>query len=533
MNKYKILSVFAGFTLALQSCSDFLDEENRESLTDELLFKDPAAFDQLVANGYDKLRLATTFYDLDHQGTDVFTRGDIISGISELNDYVNLRPANGSVRTYWTNYYAVVAAANTAIDRADEIEGLSQSAKDKGIGEAKFLRAFSYFHLVENFGEVPLVLNEIRSAQSDFTRASEQEVYAQILQDIEDALGAVDENTDEFGRVSKDAVRHLKAKVLLTKGYKSFGSSQDFSDAASIAETVIANHPLEDSFSLLMEEENQRNEEVIFSLLYGNNPVSRGLGNNRHLLFKFSYDVYPGQTRSTLYHRGLGTAPTPYYFSLFEDGDERESTSIRRLMNAEVDGPDGVIQAGDTSIYFPKTAWSEAVIASKDYVVINPAQYFVPDGITQVHYPMFKKFDDPGVPYTNPGINPDGERDAMIMRSGETRIIAAEAYLQSGNAAKAAEHINALRFRAGLEEMVEADEVDIDLIMDESAKELGGEISRWMELKRNGTLIDRVLAHNPHAALNNAIKPYHLLRPIPQSEVDVSGGSISQNEEYN
>lgn len=394
------------------------------------------------------------------------------------------------------------------------------------------MRAFAYFHLVENFGGVPLVLEEVKTAQTDFTRASEAEVYDQILSDLEDALDGVAETPARYGKVSKDAVRHLTAKVLLTRGYRAFGNDSDFTEAAALAETVIENHPLVDDFASLVSIENQRNEEVIFSLLYGDNPVSRGVGNFRHLLFKFVYDVYPGQTRSTLYHRGLGRAPTPYFFGLFEDGDERESATIRRLMIAEVNGPDGIIQQGDTSIYFPKTAWAASVINSKDYVVFNPDEYFTPDGLTQVHFPMFKKFDDPGVAYTNPGINPDGERDAVLIRSGETRLIAAEAYLQAGDAGKAAAHVNALRQRAGLDRMVDAGNIDLDVILDESAIEMAGEISRWMDLKRTGKLQERVLAHNPHAALNNAIKPFHSLRPIPQSEVDVTGNSITQNDGY-
>ncbi|GGF51582.1 RagB/SusD family nutrient uptake outer membrane protein [Echinicola rosea] len=532
MKNYIILFVSVIGIMGLSSCSDFLEEENRNYLSDEILLSDPTALDQMVANAYDKLRLATTFYDLDHQGTDIFTRRDIIAGISELNDYVNLRPVNGSLQTYWTNYFNVVSAANIAISRADQVQGLSNEDRAVGLGEAKFLRAFSYFHLVENFGGVPLVLEEIKTAQTDFIRASEEEVYAQMISDLDEALAGVNESPAQYGKVSKDAVRHLKAKVLLTRGYKDFGSAADFTEAAALAETVIDKHPLVDDYASLVSIENQRNDEVIFSLLYGDNPVSRGLGNNRHLLFKFVYDVYPGQTRSTLYHRGLGRAPTPYFFSLFEAGDERENATIRRLMIAEVNGPDGVIQAGDTSIYFPKTDWSEAIISSKDYVVFNPDEYFTPDGLTQVHFPNFRKFDDPGVPYTNPGINPDGERDAILIRSGETRLIAAEAYLLAGDASKAAEHINALRDRAGLEVMLEAGDIDIDVILDESAIEMAGEISRWMDLKRTGKLQERVLAHNPHAALNNAIKPFHSLRPIPQSEMDVTGNSITQNDGY-
>jgi len=525
-----ILSII--LIVSLVNCKGFLDEENRESLTDAVIFNNPQSFDQLVANVYDRMRIATTFYDLDHLGTDIFTRGEVVGGINELNDYVNLRPVNGALITFWRNYYQIISSANIAIDRTNEIVGLTDAQRNRGIAEVKFFRAFSYFQLVEHFGGVPLVLNEIRSAQSVFHKSTEEEVYAQILQDLADALVGVEESPSQFGRVSKDAARHLTAKVLLTRGYKAFGSSQDFSEAAGLAETVVMNKPLVNSFSSLHSRENQQNSEVIFSLLYGSNPVSRGVGNNRHLLFKFSYDVYPGQTRSILYHRGLGPAPTPFFYTLFEDGDERETATIRRVLIAEVNNANYQIQVGDTSLYFPKTPWSQAVRDSKNYPVVNPGEYYIPNGITQVHYPMFRKFDDPGVPYTNPGINPDGERDAVIMRSGETRLIAAEAFLNLGNLDKAAEHLQALRTRAGLVSPVNMDALNVDYILNESAKELAGEVSRWMDLKRTGKLLERVLEYNPHAALNRAMIPIHLLRPIPQSEVDVSGGTISQNPGY-
>ncbi|WP_437922170.1 RagB/SusD family nutrient uptake outer membrane protein [Sphingobacterium sp. LRF_L2] len=529
MKRY-ILLLLVG--LSFSGCKDFLEEENRKALTDAISFNDPASFDKLVANIYDKMRTATTNYDLDHQGTDIFTRGDIVAGVSELNDYVNMLPFNWSFQSNWQNWYFVIGAANTTIDRSGTIAGLTDAAKNKGLGEAKFFRAFSYFNLVEQFGGVPLILKEARTAESNFTRASEQEVYQQILTDLDDALAAVDETPAEFGRVSKSAVRHLKGKVLLTRGYKSFAVSSDFTEAASLFESVITQHPLATNIATLFSKAGQRDAEVIFSILYGSDPVSRGVGNNKHLQFKFTYDVYPGMTRSTLYHRGSGTAPTPFFYTLFEDGDAREAATIRRTMIAEVNSTDGRIAIGDTAIYFPKTAWSQQVIATKKYVVINPGNYYTPDGLTQVHYPMFRKFDDPGVPYTNPGINPDGERDAVIMRAGEAYILGAEAYLKSSNTAKAAALVNELRKRAGLTRLYAANEITLDIVLDESAKELAGEVSRWLDLKRTGKLIERTLAHNPHAALNNALKPYHLLRPIPNTEIDLTGGSITQNPEY-
>ncbi len=512
----------------ITSCEDYLEEENRNLLSDEVVLSDPTSFDRLVASVYDRMRTATTVHELEFVGTDIFTRGDEIVGTNDLNDYVNLTPSNGVLYPYWSNYYRVIAAANTVLDRADQIIGLADDVKTRGLAEARFLRAYAYFHLVEHFGGVPLVLNEIKDPRTSFTRATEEEVYSQLLEDLNAALAGVDENPAQYGRVSKDAVRHLKAKVLLTRGYKSFGTSADFTEAAELAETVIARHPLVANYGSLFTEEGQRNSEVIFAMLYGDDPVARGYGNNRHLLFKFEYDKYPGLTRSTLYHRGLGAAPTPYFFTLFAEEDEREEATIRRVIYAEVDASDSPISAGDTAIFFPRTSWTEQQKTSKEYTVFNFDEYFENDGTTVVHYPMFKKFDDPGVPYTNPGIDPVGERDAYIFRSGGTHLLAAEAYFKANNNEMAAEHLNAVRTRAGLSDMIAPEEIDIQLILEERARELAGEESRWMDLKRTGTLIERVLAYNPHAALNQAINTRHLLRPIPQSEVEVTG--IAQND---
>lgn len=534
--KYKSIAILLMSTLAFTGCNDFLEEENHSAVS--ISSADAETFDQLVASVYERARETTTkytadmYYVLEDLGTDIVTRGGSISGSDEINDYVNINPENWVFQVYWGNQYSVISAANVAIENADLIEGIGENVKSIGIGEAKFFRAWSYFHLVENYGGVPLVLDQIKTAQTDFTRASEEAVYDQIIADLDDALASVEESPDEYGRVSKDAVRHLKSKVLLTRGYKSFGSSSDFTEAASLAETIISNYPLVSTFADLVDVDNQRNSEVVFAYLFGDNSVSRGWGNSRHMLYKFRYFDYPGLTRGDNYQKGLGPAPTPFYYSLFESEDDRAEATFRRVIYAEEDSEDGTILAGDTAIYFPKVAWSPAEIDAVPYAVINPGTYFENDGTTEVHYPMFRKFDNPGVPFTQPDQSSQGTRDMVMMRSGEAYLIAAEAYLQLGTPSKAAERLTTLRSRAGLTTAVTEGEVDIDLILDERARELAGEVNRWMDLKRTGKLVERTLAHNPHAALNNALTDKHMLRPIPQSEIDVTGGSISQNQGY-
>ncbi len=541
---FKIIGMLLIAGILGTACDSYLEEENKSAKTIELALSDPKTFDQLVASVYERARETTTryepnvYYQLEDLGTDIVTRGSTISGVSDINDYVDFNPLNWTVSLYWRNQYNIISAANVAIDNADLIQGVVPAVKAAGIGEVKFFRAMSYFNLVENYGGVPLVLNQVTTSATDYVRATEEAVYTQILKDLEDALAGANETPTAYGRVTKDAVRHFLSKVLLTRGYKSFGSPADFTSAASLAETVISHHALVSTFASLTSIANQRNSEVFFSYLFGSSAVSRGWGNSRHQLYKFPYYDYPGMIRGNLYQKGLDPLPTLFFYNLFEDNDQRADATFRREIIADKDytstinGSPVTVTAGNRAIYFPKVAWTAAEIAAVPYKVINPDKYFVVDGVTNAHTPMFKKFDEPGVAFKQPNELSEGTRDMVVMRSGEAYLIAAEAYLKSANPTTAAARLTTLRARAGLTTAVLPASVTLDFILDERARELIGEANRWMDLKRTGKLIERTLLHNPHAAMNNSLKAKHLLRPIPQYEIDNTGGSIVQNPEY-
>jgi hypothetical protein len=136
-----------------------------------------------------------------------------------------------------------------------------------------------------------------------------------------------------------------------------------------------------------------------------------------------------------------------------------------------------------------------------------------------------------------------GSRDQLLYRLAETYLTAAEALLMSNNAAEAATYINVVRRRAAnvgatpaetaankLAMEVLPSQLDIDFILDERARELLGEGFRWLDLVRTGKLVERVKKYNPVSAVN--IQPFHILRPIPQEQIDRTSGKFEQNNGY-
>jgi hypothetical protein len=114
-------------------------------------------------------------------------------------------------------------------------------------------------------------------------------------------------------------------------------------------------------------------------------------------------------------------------------------------------------------------------------------------------------------------------KDQIFARLAETYILGAEAHWRLNNTAKALEYLNAVRTRAGIEE---ATSIDLNLIMDEHARELCFEGKRWFFLKRIGKLVEQFNAYHWEGADINSLiqydmEEYHVRWPIPQSQIDV------------
>jgi hypothetical protein len=158
-------------------------------------------------------------------------------------------------------------------------------------------------------------------------------------------------------------------------------------------------------------------------------------------------------------------------------------------------------------------------------------------------YPAIKKHMDPS---RGSNFNDPSTRPVVITRFAEVYLVGAEAFLQAGDKAKAAELLNVLRTRAAYRKTntaaqntaaaeamkITANDVTVDFILDERSRELYGEWMRYHDLVRTKSLVRRVKAWNHEAGPN--VKDFHALRPIPQSQIDrtVEGPKFAQNPGY-
>ena len=120
-----------------------------------------------------------------------------------------------------------------------------------------------------------------------------------------------------------------------------------------------------------------------------------------------------------------------------------------------------------------------------------------------------------------------------MMRLGDAYLLRAEARLKQNNTDGAAADINMIRRRsavAGMETAMEITAGDVDFLLDERSREMYAEGHRWWTLARTGKLIERVRLHNPEGAPN--IQDYHIVRPIPQQQIDGTIGGYPQNPGY-
>src|SRR5690606_36169647 len=144
-------------------------------------------------------------------------------------------------KDYWNGAYDAINYCNIVINRINDVQGYqSEQEKMSKVAEAYFLRALYYFHLVEQFGAVPLSLQETTAANTEAQRVAPLEIYAQaIIPDLRWAAENLPIDAKVAGRPSKKAALGLLARACLqTKGY---GTNEYIKEALTVASELIDN----------------------------------------------------------------------------------------------------------------------------------------------------------------------------------------------------------------------------------------------------------------------------------------------------
>lgn len=481
----KIVTFCIVALFAFTSCENFLTEDLKGEFSSDTYYKNATQALQAVNGAYNGIsfrssnNLLWVFGDV---ASDDAMKGGSPGDQAEITyiDEFTANSTNGTIILYWTFAYEAIARANNVITNVPAIE-MDEVLKNRILGEAKFIRAYSYFNLVNIFGKVPLkLLPQITQEAIHVPLSEVADIYLQIEKDLTDAASSLPASYEasDAGRVTLGAALTMHGKVCLYQ--------QKWSDAISYfqqAEALKLYHLLPafaDNFNLA----NENSSESIFEIqhLSGQNPATGSCLNQW-----FAPSIEGGY---------YFNAPTQSLVDAFEKSatnevDPRLDLSVGRNGQPWLNG--NIFDA----------SWSTAT----GYLT--------------------KKHQLP-LSGTSSSLNDDGDLNYIAIRYADLLLMKAEAFNEISNADSAKANLNKVRQRALasfngeppadlLADVITSDQTLLrNAIRNERRVELAQEFHRYFDLMRWGKA-------TAEAALGEDFN-YETKRylPIPQKEVDAN-----------
>lgn len=571
----KIYFISALLTFAtLTGCSGFLDQDNRSNVPSDQFYKTSTGFANLTNSAYSTLR---SLYNAQPQlfvaGTDLYADGKSQGVV--LSQYT-FTADEGNIKNFYVNCFKGIQLANSVIAYGETTA--ESSVRLQYIDEARFIRAWYYFQLIQQYGPVALNTKMFDYAEMSHARTSLSEIYKFIIDEFT-YLNSSDSHLLErtssgTGRANKKAAAFYLAKTYLTRAWldgtdyevqeEKIAQSTDFENAAKYAlqaiDGKVPSLSIEDAFNI----KNEENDEIFWSVQFSAASVANPTSDGSFQQAQFgSYLGGSEKPRNKAIDGNF--APSLRLQQLYTRGDARlEQTFMLEFHQSYFD----YYSAPTTSaiIYYYAPAWAtdddiaawkandpynlkkntlvSKTIASGGIAPSNGKTATYKDRRSQDYgVACIKKFDD----YTETSIaNRNGTcsmHDVVVARLGEAYLIAAEAYFKMGKTGEAAQMINNLRKRPGTiregyatQMAVSAGDININFILDERARELAGEYVRWTDLKRTHKLVEYATQYNEDGILESTMKgpdgKYKTLRPIPQAAIDLNQADVEQNPGY-
>jgi starch-binding outer membrane protein, SusD/RagB family len=510
LQKIGIAAIVATTIFSATGCGkNFLDTE-RQGAYDAENYPYPGGsgpYDQFIFGAYNELRSfnihSQSFITATSIRSDDADKGSTPAdgGANAITmDNFPVLPSNGFCNTIWTGNLALVNLCNTTIKEINTNTAIiaSDAIKQQTIAEARFLRAYAYFNLVRFFGRVPVYDSIFTNptSQNNIPQSTAAQVYTFIENDLTFAAANLPLSWEAkfVGRVTSGAANGLLAKVYLTQ--------QKWGQAMSAANAVMTSgqYDLSTSYDKIFREEGENSKESVFEVQATASaaiPSANGV----------QYAQIQGIRGAGIWDQGWGwNSPSTFLEAAYEPNDPRKNRTI-------------MYTSTGTTTY--QTIYGENL----------------PVGLPNPRYN--------NKVYTNPALrNSYGNRfgywmNVRILRYADVVLMFAEAANEVGTptdiaAARAA--LNSVRARARvgaiagtLPDVTTTDQATLrNAIRQERRIELAMEHDRFFDLVRWGTAQAVLNAAGKTAFLNSR----DVLLPIPQTQIDLSAGVLTQNPGY-
>jgi starch-binding outer membrane protein, SusD/RagB family len=480
-NIFKISKYALILALAFTSCKKTLEEDQKTFVRPDQFFTSAADYDQAVVGIYRTLpsTLGSGAWLTRESFSDII--GPVSSGYEQgLPVWQNNhQPFFYNVRDQWTNHYAIIKDANFTLDKINLSTLLSAQQKNNLSGEARFLRAYAYFQLVQLFGDIPLRVSALPNLDNvQIARSPQADVYKQIVDDLTYAEANLPDNAPVVGRVYKLVASALLAKVYLTMAGFPLKQTQFYANARDKALAVINSGKfiLVDDYSEVFHKTTYTSESIweqTYQIGIGGNPLMQNSA------------TAPGYTYIL--------TPADWFINSFAKGDQRKVWGVQTSYQA----PSGTLAPFFTK--FVNLTWLNQSVNSSNAGRLD---------------------------YTIP-----------LLRLAEMYLIAAEAENEVNGPSNAYQYINRIRKRARVDKTDLTNVPDLaglskdqfrDAILMERKWELHLEGSTWYDLKRTQTLTRIQTLRG--STLVHPIGTYNNTWYIP--DIEIQNNNIPQNPLY-
>lgn len=504
MKKFKALTTLVVLLFTGYACDSIvnLDKEPLGEPSSQILFETEEGIHKLLNSVYAQTRSwgfsGFSWFVAKEVGSDDTNPGSSpadgsVPRMEQVNNFTYLA-SQGDLNTFYGGLYTMIARANMVINNAPDVD-MDPALQTRYIAEAKFFRALAYFNLVRGWGGVSIyteVPADPQKASEVVPRSSEEDVYALIIDDLEDAIAGLPLKSEypasEMGRATKGAAQTMLAQAYLFQ--------QDYANALKYAEDVInsGEYWLADTYDLNFDVDHENGPESIFEVQFITRE-ERDISNE--------WAKWQGV-------RGTGSgwgffSPSEDLANAYEPGDPRR----------------------DHTIFFEGEAWPGT----------NGEE--VPDWPGDVDPRANQKTLLPKPwPVGYPGNSPV---NLIVMRYADVILMAAEAHNELDNAPEALRYLEMIRDRARegdtaiLPEVTTTSKVALrHAIWHERRVELALEGYRYFDIMRYNKVEPGYAEDLFHALGKTSFNSSkHILFPIPQNEIDFSGGTLQQNPGWN